>query len=218
MSGTAPATPVVHIVDDDADARTALAWLLDSVGIPAVCHAGAADFLAAYDPLRPGCLVLDVRMPDISGFQLQAHLNAIGSELTVIFVSGYGDIAMSVRALQNGAVDFFAKPYDPQRLLERVQLTLRTVRDRFPEQARRARMRATIKLLSPREREVLGRMLRGDVSKVIARDLNISARTVDVHRSNIKDKLGSQGAASLVRDVVLAFGPDILYGPGPIER
>ncbi|WP_075794975.1 response regulator transcription factor [Massilia putida] len=209
--------PVVYIVDDDEGARTSLAWLLNSVSIHTECHAGAAAFLEAYDPLRPGCLVLDVRMPGIGGFQLQEHLNATGSELPIIFVSGHGDIPMSVRALQNGAVDFFAKPYDPQRMLERVQLTLRTAQARHPERARRARLRETIKLLSPREREVLDRMLRGHVSKVIARDLNISARTVDVHRASIKGKLGCQGSAGLIRDVVLAFGTDILYGADPLK-
>jgi len=211
-------TPVVYIVDDDEGTRKALAWLLSSVGIHTESHAGAAAFLAAYDPLRPGCLVLDVRMPGIGGFQLQEHLNAIDSELPIIFASGHGDVAMSVRALQNGAVDFFEKPYDPQRMLERVQLTLRTVQARHPERARRARLRETIKLLSPREREVLDRMLRGDVSKVIARELNISSRTVDVHRASIKGKLGSQGSAGLVRDVVLAFGTDVLYASNPLKR
>lgn len=203
-------TSVVYIVDDDEGARTSLAWLLNSVDIRTECFAGAAAFLDGYDPLLPGCLVLDVRMPEISGFQLQERLNALSSELPIIFVSGHGDIPMSVRALRNGAVDFFEKPYNPQQMLDRIQITLKEVQQRHPERARRAELRDKMKLLSPREREVLDRMLRGDVSKVIARDLNISARTVDVHRASIKDKLGCHSSAGLVRDVVLAFGPGIL--------
>jgi FixJ family two-component response regulator len=210
-------TSVVYIVDDDEGVRTSLAWLLNSVNIHTECFAGAAAFLEAYDPLRPSCLVLDVRMPEISGFQLQERLKAVASELPIIFVSGHGDIPMSVRALQNGAVDFFEKPYNSQQMLDRIQLTLKAVQNRHPERARREQLREKIKLLSPREREVLNRMLRGDVSKVIARDLNISARTVDVHRASIKDKLGCQSSAGLVRDVVLAFGPDILHAGDPLK-
>jgi FixJ family two-component response regulator len=202
--------PVVYIVDDDENARNALASLLESVNLHAACHAGAEEFLAAYDPLLPGCLVLEVRLPDISGLQLQERLNALAIELPLIFVAGHGDVAMSVRALKNGAVDFFEKPYNPQLMLERIQLTLETVQGRYPERERRTQLRERVKLLSPRERQVLDHMLRGEVSKVIARDLNISCRTVDVHRAKIKDKLSSQSSAGLVRDMVLAFGPDIL--------
>ncbi|WP_020653903.1 response regulator transcription factor [Massilia niastensis] len=207
---------VVYIVDDDEGARTSLAWLLNSVGIQTECFSGAAAFLEAFDPQRPSCLVLDVRMPEISGFQLQERLNAIASELPIIFVSGHGDIPMSVRALQNGAVDFFEKPYNSQQMLDRIQSTLKAEEQRQPERARRILLRERMKLLSPRERDVLILMLRGDVSKVIARELNISARTVDVHRASIKEKLGCQSSAGLVRDVVLAFGPQILHD-GPVS-
>jgi FixJ family two-component response regulator len=126
---------------------------------------------------------------------------------------------MSVRALQNGAVDFFEKPYNSQQVLDRIQVTLKAEIARQPERAKRMLLRKRMKLLSPRELDVLDCMLRGDVSKVIARQLNISARTVDVHRASIKDKLGSQSSAGLVHDVVLAFGTGILNstrcGPSP---
>lgn len=201
---------VVYIVDDDEGARTSLAWLLGSVGIRTECFASAAAFLQGWRSDRPSCLILDVRMPEISGFQLQERLNAVASELPIIFVSGHGDIPMSVRALQNGAVDFFEKPYNSQQMLDRIQLTLKAEIARHPERTRRAQLRERMKLLSPREREVLDGLLRGDVSKVIARQLNISARTVDVHRASIKDKLGCDTSAGLVHDVVLAFGTDIL--------
>lgn len=201
---------VVYIVDDDEGARTSLAWLLNSVNICTECFASASAFLEAYDPDLASCLVLDVRMPEISGFQLQERLNALASELPIIFVSGHGDIPMSVRALQNGAVDFFEKPYKSQEMLDRVQLTLKAETVRQPQRARRALLRERMKLLSPRELDVLDCMLRGDVSKVIARQLNISARTVDVHRASIKEKLGCQSSAGLVHDVVQAFGSGIL--------
>lgn len=201
---------VVYIVDDDEGARASLAWLLNSVNIRTECFASASAFLEAYDPQAPSCLVLDVRMPEISGFQLQERLNAVASELPIIFVSGHGDIPMSVRALQNGAVDFFEKPYNSQQILDRIQVTLEAERTRQPERAKRLLLRERMKLLSPRELDVLDCMLRGDVSKVIARQLNISARTVDVHRASIKDKLGCQSSAGLVHDVVLAFGTEIL--------
>jgi FixJ family two-component response regulator len=204
------ASSVVYIVDDDEGARTSLAWLLGSVDIRTECFGGAEAFLAAYDPLLAACLVLDVRMPEIGGFQLQERLNANASELPVIVVSGHGDIPMSVRALQNGAVDFFQKPYNPQQMLDRIQRTLAEEIKRQPERLRRIALREKMKSLSQREREVLDRVLHGAVSKVIARELNISARTVDVHRARIKGKLGCQSSTGLVRDVVLAFGPDIL--------
>lgn len=201
---------VVYIVDDDEGARTSLAWLLNSVNIHTECHPSAASFLDAYDAGKPSCLVLDVRMPEVSGFQLQERLNSMSSELPIIFVSGHGDIPMSVRALQNGAVDFFEKPYNSQQMLDRIQLTLKAETARQPERARRVLLRERMKLLSPRELDVLRYILRGDVSKAIARELDISARTVDVHRASIKDKLGCQSSAALVHDVLLAFGNDIL--------
>jgi FixJ family two-component response regulator len=199
-------TPLVYIVDDDEGARTSLAWLLNSVNIRTECYAGADAFLKAYDPNSLACLVLDVRMPEVSGFQLQEQLNALAAELPVIFVSGHGDIPMSVRALQNGAVDFFEKPYNSQQILDRIQLTLKAVEARQPERARRTLLRQRMKLLSPREREVLDKLLHGAASKVIARDMNISVKTVDVHRASIKEKLGCQSTAGLVREVLLTFG------------
>jgi len=199
---------LVYIVDDDEGARTSLAWLLGSVNIRTECYAGPEAFLQAYDPNSVSCLVLDARMPEISGFQLQERLNVMGAELPVIFVSGHGDIPMSVRALQNGAVDFFEKPYNSQQILDRIQLTLKTVAASQPARARRLLLRERVKLLSPREREVLEKILQGAPSKVIARALNISVKTVDVHRASIKEKLHCQSTASLVHDMLLGFGAD----------
>ena len=203
-------TPVAYIVDDDEAVRTSLAWLLSSVGIRTECFDGPEAFLKAYDENSLSCLILDIRMPEVSGFQLQSRLNELGAAIPVIFVSGHGDIPMSVRALQNGAVDFFEKPYNPQQMLERIQMTLKSVGCNRQARDRRQQLQSKIKSLTAREREILEKVIFGLASKVIARELNISVKTVDVHRASIKEKLGCQSTASLVRDVLLDFGPGFL--------
>ncbi|NUU04320.1 response regulator transcription factor [Herbaspirillum robiniae] len=202
--------PVVYIVDDDEAVRTSLAWLLSSVNIRTECFDGPEAFLRAYDANSLSCLILDVRMPEVSGFQLQERLNEIGAGIPVIFVSGHGDIPMSVRALQNGAVDFFEKPYNSQQMLERIQVTLKNVAGNMQARERRLLLKSRLKTLTAREREILDKVILGHSSKLIARELNISVKTVDVHRASIKDKLGCQSTASLVRDVLLDFGPEFL--------
>jgi FixJ family two-component response regulator len=203
-------TPVVYIVDDDEAVRTSLAWLLSSVNVRTECFSGPEAFLQVYDANSLSCLILDVRMPEVSGFQLQAKLKELGSDLPIIFVSGHGDIPMSVSALQNGAVDFFEKPYKPQQILERIQMTLKNVAGKQLGRERRHQLQSRLKLLTAREREVLEKVVLGLANKVIARDLNISLKTVDVHRASVKDKLGFQSTASLVRDVLVDLGPEFL--------
>ncbi|EJL92148.1 response regulator [Herbaspirillum sp. CF444] len=203
-------TPVVYIVDDDDAVRTSLAWLLSSVNIRTECFDGPEAFLKAYDANSQSCLILDVRMPEISGFQLQERLKEIGADIPVIFVSGHGDIPMSVRALRNGAVDFLEKPYNSQQMLERIQVTLKSVAGNRQARDRRQHLQGKLKTLTTREREILEKVILGASSKIIARDLNISVKTVDVHRASIKDKLGCQSTASLVRDVLLDLGQDFL--------
>jgi len=203
-------TPVVYIVDDDDAVRTSLAWLLGSVNIRTECFDGPEAFLKAYDANSQSCLILDVRMPEISGFQLQERLKEIGADIPVIFVSGHGDIPMSVRALRNGAVDFLEKPYNSQQMLERIQVTLKSVAGNRQARDRRQHLQGKLKTLTMREREILEKVILGASSKIIARDLHISIKTVDVHRASIKDKLGCQSTASLVRDVLLDLGQDFL--------
>ncbi|NUU25689.1 MAG: response regulator transcription factor [Streptomycetaceae bacterium] len=193
---------IVYIVDDDEQLCASLAWLLESVSIKSVCFPGVRPFLDGYDEERPACLVLDVRRPQESGFQLQETLNRIGSAIPVIFVSAHGDIRMSVRALQNGAVDFLEKPYDPQHMLEVVQQALRTAHERFAEVRRRRGLAARLESLTPREREVLGLVVDGVPSKHIAGRLGISVKTVDVHRTRIREKTGAESIVTLVRDVL----------------
>nr|WP_198981895.1 response regulator [Herbaspirillum sp. ASV7] len=202
--------PVVYIVDDDEAVRTSLAWLLSSVNIRTECFDGPEAFLKAYDANSLSCLILDVRMPEISGFQLQDRLKEIGADIPVIFVSGHGDIPMSVRALHNGAVDFLEKPYNSQQMLERIQMTLKNVAGNLQARERRQLLKARLKTLTVREREILEKVIMGQSSKLIARDLNISVKTVDVHRASVKDKLGCQSTATLVRDVLMDFGPEFL--------
>ncbi|MCY1273331.1 Response regulator protein TmoT [compost metagenome] len=194
--------PVVYIVDDDKDLRTSLAWLLESVSVQALCCAGADEFLAQYDPCQPACLVVDVRMPETSGFQLQEILNERGIALPTIFVSAHGDIPMSVKAMKNGAIDFVEKPYNPQQMLERIQAALKDAVQVHAGATQRQQLQCKLDLLTSREREVLGMVIDGKASKVIARELNISVKTVDVHRTKIKEKMGVSSIAMLVREVL----------------
>ncbi|MEV2231731.1 response regulator [Streptomyces phaeochromogenes] len=193
---------LVYILDDDEELCTSLAWLLESVGIRSQCFSDARVFLRSYDRDRPACLVLDVRMPEISGFGVQEMLNEAGAALPVVFVSAHGDIRMSVRALQNGAVDFLEKPYDPQHMLDVVQAAQRTARDRFDELAQRRDLLRRLDSLTSREREVLHLVVDSVPSKQIAGRLGISTKTVDVHRTRIREKTGAESIATLVRDVL----------------
>jgi FixJ family two-component response regulator len=192
---------VVYVVDDDRELCDSLAWLLGSVDIDAVCFRDARSFLDSYTADRPACLVLDVRMPDVGGFGVQEALNRGGSTIPIVFVSAHGDLRMSVRALQNGAVDFLEKPYDPQQMLDVVQAALRTARERFALQARQRELLARLDGLTARELEVLNLVVDGVPSKQIAGRLSISVKTVDVHRTRIREKTGAESIAILVRDV-----------------
>ncbi|MBN3851927.1 MULTISPECIES: response regulator transcription factor [unclassified Paraburkholderia] len=204
---TGPAQ-LVYVVDDDSGMRTSLAWLLDSVGIKSEGFGSATEFLAAFDVNKAACLILDVRMPERSGFDVQAELNKRGATLPVIFVSGHGDIPMSVRAMQNGAIDFVEKPYNSQQMLDKVQRALKMAGERHAVELKRRELRKRIESLTAREKEVLHGVVDGKGSKRIAADLSISVKTVDVHRASIKEKLGAESIAMLVRDVVAVWNPD----------
>jgi two-component system response regulator FixJ len=189
----------VYVVDDDDAVRSSLRLLLKSVGIPAVSFGSARDFLAAYDPDVPGCLVLDVRMPGMSGLELQEELNRIGAIIPVIFITGHGDIPMAVEAMQHGAFDFLQKPFRDQDLIDRVQRALvadstnRKALDEGHQIAER------YESLTPREREVLALVTQGKANKVMAGDLGVSQRTVEIHRARVMEKMGANSLAQLVR-------------------
>src|SRR5579863_1408887 len=199
---------IVYIVDDDSGLRTSLSWLLESVGIASKGFATASAFLGAFDEKNPACLVLDVRMPETSGFEVQAELNRRGSTLPIIFVSGHGDIPMSVRALQNGAIDFVEKPYNSQQMLDRLQRALKLATQRHATNQKQRELKKRLESLTAREKEVLRGVIDGKGSKRIASDLSISVKTVDVHRASIKDKLGAASIAMLVRDVMAVWDRD----------
>lgn len=203
-----PLAPCVYIVDDDRELCASLEWLVGSVGLQSRSFTSAADFLDAFDAERIACLIVDVRMPDISGFRLQEMLNERRARIPVIFVSAHGDIKMSVRALQQGAVTFIEKPYEPQHIIDVVQEALESARSMREEQRQRDRIEEILSTLTSREREVLRLVIEGEPSKVIAHALGISTRTVDVHRTRIREKSGAPSLAVLVRDV-LQSGVDL---------
>ncbi len=197
---TRPAT--VHVVDDDDAVRSSLRLLLKSVGLPTVAYASAQEFLATWDGEQPGCLVLDVRMPGMSGIELQTELNQRGAIIPVIFISGHGDIPMAVEAIQHGAFDFLQKPFGDQELIDRVQRALTSDAEHRQLLQQRATLRHRFDSLTPREQEVLQLVTQGKANKVMAGDLGVSQRTVEIHRARVMEKMGAQSLAQLVRMVL----------------
>ncbi|WP_020664336.1 response regulator transcription factor [Amycolatopsis benzoatilytica] len=194
--------PVVHVVDDDEDLRQSLVFLLESVGVQALTYPDAQTFLDEFDPAEPAVVIVDVRMPAISGFQLQEKLTELGCPAPLIFCSAHGDIPMSVRALNAGAVDFLEKPYQAQRMVEVVQTQLIEAGRRFAEHAERQAVRVRLDTLTQREREVLRLVVDGMPSQAIAHRLGTSVKTVDVHRARIKAKTAADSLGTLVRDIL----------------
>ena len=194
-----PPEPTVFVVDDDAAVRQSFEWLVGSVGLRTETFASAQAFLDAFDPARPGCLVLDVRMPGMSGLELQERLAADGVTLPVIMVSGYGDVPTAVRVMKQGAVDFIEKPFSDQAMLDRIQASIeRDLRARQAA-AERAGARNNRDRLTRREAEVMDLVIAGRSNKEIARDLAISPKTVEVHRANVMKKMQADSLADLVR-------------------
>ena len=192
----------VHVVDDDDAVRSSLRLLLKSVGLPTVAHASAQEFLATWDGDQPGCLVLDVRMPGMSGIELQAELNQRGAIIPVILISGHGDIPMAVEAIQHGAFDFLQKPFRDQDLIDRVQRALASDAEHRQLLQQRETLKQRFESLTPREQEVLELVTQGKANKVMAGDLGVSQRTVEIHRARVMEKMGAQSLAQLVRMVL----------------
>ena len=191
--------PVIYIVDDDDGMRRALTVLITTIGYQAVAFAKPTEFLAKYDPSQPACLVLDVRMPEMSGLEVQQHLNKAGSMLPVILVSGHGDIPMAVQAMKDGAFDFLQKPFRDQELIDRINGALKLDAQNRESVDRLADLKAREGSLTPREREVLLLVVDGKANKVIAIDLGLSERTVEIHRANVMEKMGARSVAHLVK-------------------
>jgi two-component system response regulator FixJ len=197
-----PAT--VFVVDDDEAVRTSLRLLLKSVGLPVETYAAAQEFLDQFDPDRAGCLVLDIRMPGVSGLELQQHLNDQHSIMPIVFITGHGDVPMAVEAMQAGAVDFIQKPFRDQDLIDRINRALEKDREMRNALRERDEIRRRMSQLTPREREVLELVTQGKANKVIAGDLNVSQRTVEIHRARVMEKMGANSLAHLVRMVIEA--------------
>jgi len=195
-------TPTVIVVDDDEAVRRSLQMLLKSVGHVAVGYASAQQFLAAWDKDQPGCLVLDVRMPGMSGLELQQELNRLGAVLPVIFITGHGDIPMAVEAMQSGAFDFLQKPFRDQDLIDRIQRGLEQDRVNREQLREQGRIRTQFESLTPREREVLTLVVAGKANKVMAADLGVSQRTIEIHRGRVMEKMDARSLAQLVRMVM----------------
>lgn len=194
-----PPEPLVHIVDDDEAVRGSLKLLLYSVRLACETYASAADFLERCDFDRPGCLIADVRMPAMSGLDLQRLLRDRGIRMPVILLTAHGDVPMAVRALKAGASDFLEKPYDDQQLIDSVHHALADADRAHRERERMAQARACYEQLTAREREIVGMVAAGDASKLIAARLGISQRTVEAHRANVMAKFRARTLSDLVR-------------------
>jgi len=190
--------PVVHVVDDDEGVRDSLAMLFKSVRLEAFTYPDAASFLDGFDPTRPSCVVCDIRMPGMSGTQLQARLKECGTQVPIIFITGHGDVPLAVTAMREGAVDFLEKPFNDELLLQRVQEALEADARRFERERDRTRIRERYADLTEREREIMAHLLQGRANKVIAIELGISPRTVELHRSRVLAKMGVRTPTELV--------------------
>ena len=192
-------SPIVFVVDDDEAVRTSLRLLLKSVEIAATAVGSAQEFLASYDLSQPGCLLLDIRMPGKSGLELQQELNLRGAIIPVIFITGHGDVPMAVEAMKHGAFDFLQKPFRDQELLDRVQRAVAKDRENRVALSQHSRIQTRLESLTPREREVLDLMTRGKPNKVMAADLGISQRTIEIHRARVMEKMGAPSLAQAIR-------------------
>jgi two-component system response regulator FixJ len=197
--------PVVFIVDDDAAIRRSLRFLIESVGLTVETYPTAEQFLETYDGSRSGCLILDMRMPGMSGLHLQEELAARGALLPIIVVTGYAEVPMAVRALKGGAVDFMEKPFSDQQLLERVREAIDADRRRRRETAEHAEITARFACLTARERDVLAGVIAGKANKFIALELGVGTKTVEAHRAKLMKKLKVDSLADLIR---LSMGVD----------
>ena len=193
--------PIVYLVDDDEAVRDALGMLFKSIGVEHEAFASALDFLQHYDTRRQSCLVADIRMPGLSGLELQQRLNEQRSEIPIIFITGHGDVPMAVTAMKSGAVDFLQKPFRDQDLIDRIHKALDRDGDARKGRAEREEIRARLALLTPREREVMECVARGQANKVIAMDLGVSQRTVELHRARVMKKLRLRSVAELVHAI-----------------
>lgn len=202
MTGLPTKNPVVIVIDDDEEVRGALANLLASVGLDTITYGTAAEMMEKAIPDAPGCLILDIRLPGIGGLEFQAHLKRAGVELPIVFITGYGDVPMSVRAMKAGAADFLTKPFRDQDLIEAV--TAAIAQDRKKLEARRSldMLRERYRTLTPREVEIMWHVSKGLLNKQMAGELGLAEITVKAHRGNLMRKMEAKSLAHLVRMAV----------------
>ncbi len=194
-----PLKSVVYVVDDDDGMRSALVALIGTIGHDAIEFARPEDFLRDFDPQRPACVLLDVRMPGMSGLDVQRELNRRGAMIPILLITGHGDVPMAVQAMKDGAFEFLQKPFRDQELIDGINRALQKDAENRQVLERNAEVNRRIATLTPREREVMGMVVDGRANKVIAIDLGLSERTVEIHRANVMDKMKAQSVAHLVK-------------------
>jgi two-component system response regulator FixJ len=191
--------PTIYVVDDDDGMRRALETLLSTVGYKTAVFSRPSEFLSQFKPETHGCLVLDIRMPEMSGLEVQQQLNRMGSMLPVIFITGHGDVPMAVQAMKEGAFEFIQKPFRDQDLLDRINHALKQDAEYRNNAARRSEVQHRLESLTPREKQVMDFIVDGNANKVIAIDLGLSERTVEIHRAKVMEKMGARSVAHLVK-------------------
>ncbi len=191
--------PTVFVVDDDQAVRESLRWLIASIGIKVETFASANEFLAAVEPKQPGCLVLDVRMPGLSGFDLHQKLSTYDISLPIIFITGHGDVSMAVRAMKAGAVDFISKPFNDQVLLDRIRLAIDKDTINRSKKVQTMSIESRRAKLTPREKEVMEMVISGNSNKSIAAQLGVSSKTIEAHRAKFMEKMQASSLPHLMR-------------------
>lgn len=195
--------PIVYVIDDDQAMIESLTWIIESIGLEAKSYASAQEFLDNFNPQQHSCILLDVRMPGLSGPELQTKLNDLGGiNPPIIFISGHGDVPLAVRVMKAGAIDFLTKPFNDQILIESVNKALRVDRANRDKRQECAQARAKFALLSPREAQVLQGIVAGKPNKVVSSELNISLKTVEAHRASVMKKMGVKSVPELVKLVL----------------
>ncbi len=190
--------PLVYVVDDDDAVRDMISWLMESVKLPTELFNNARDFLDKFEPGQVACLLLDVRMPEMSGIELQRELKKLDATLPIIIITGHADVPMAVHAMREGAFDFIEKPFNNQLLLDRVQAAINKSRLIHEEKAEELELQALVDGLTSREKEVLDLVVTGETNKGIAHKLDITIKTVEVHRGNMMRKMQAQSIADLI--------------------
>lgn len=206
--------PTVFVVDDEESIRKSLRLLLRSVGVHVETFDSAQSFLQAYDPERAGCLILDVRLPGMSGIELQEHLLAHAELIPIIFITAHGDVNLAVRAMRQGAFHFLEKPFPDQELLDTIHRAVEQDRANRSVKDERSAVEKRLQLLTPREREVMRLVLQGKANKAIAFELGISERTVEIHRARLMKKMEARSLAQLVKLGYQLDGDGAHAGPG----